>query len=141
MRRLGRLTWLIITILLITVAITFATSNETPITLYLWPFDGKFTAPTWLVVMFSFIIGGLFSIAVLWTQWFAIRTKLWRLQGKFNKLEAELVLQQNDSRTPNDMQTKGFQTGNGAVDQTLQDQDAKTVMSDPMRNKRRLRWP
>ena len=87
MQQLGRLLWLIITFLLVTVAIAFATSNEALINLYLWPFDRTLTAPIWLVVMSSFIIGGLFSCALLWAQWVTIRTKLWRLQGKLNKLK------------------------------------------------------
>ena len=95
MQQLGRLLWLIITILLVIVAIAFATSNEALINLYLWPFDRTIAAPIWLVVMSSFIIGGLFSTAVLWAQWIAIRTKLWRLQSKLNKLKAEKIQQQN----------------------------------------------
>ena len=37
MRRLGRFIWLIITMLLVAVAIAFATSNKDVIALYLWP--------------------------------------------------------------------------------------------------------
>ena len=58
MRRLGSFIWLIITILLVTGAIAFTTSNGARITLYLWPFDGELTAPIWLVVLSSFIIVG-----------------------------------------------------------------------------------
>jgi uncharacterized integral membrane protein len=62
MRRLGRFIWLIITMFLVAVAIAFVTSNKVLITLYLWPFDGMLIAPIWLVVISSFIIGGLLSI-------------------------------------------------------------------------------
>jgi uncharacterized integral membrane protein len=102
MRRFGRLVWLITAIFLVTVAIAFATSNEAVITLYLWPFDSMLIAPTWIVVMSSFIIGGLLSIALLWAQFMSIRTKLWRLQGKFNNLEAEVIRQKNDIRAHKD---------------------------------------
>ena len=99
MRRLGRLTWLTITIILIATVITFATSNEQLINLYLWPLDDALTAPIWLVVISSFIIGGLFSVTLLWAQWLAIRAKLWRLQGKFDKLEAEATQKQDVTKT------------------------------------------
>ena len=70
-------------------AIVFATSNKTLITLYLWPFNSALTAPVWLLILSSFIIGGLLSTILLWGQWLAIRAKLWRLEGRFNKLQAE----------------------------------------------------
>ena len=89
MRTLGRLLWLSITLFLVMFAIVFATSNKTLITLYLWPFDSALTAPVWLLVLSSFIIGGLLSAILLWGQWLAIRAKLWRLEGRFNKLQAE----------------------------------------------------
>ena len=89
MRTLGRLLWLSITLFLVMFAIVFATSNKTLITLYLWPFDSALTAPVWLLLLSSFIIGGLLSAILLWGQWLAIRAKLWRLEGRFNKLQAE----------------------------------------------------
>ena len=88
MRTLGRLLWLSITLFLVMFAIVFATSNKTLITLYLWPFDSALTAPVWLLILSSFIIGGLLSAILLWGQWLAIRAKLWRLEGRFNKLQA-----------------------------------------------------
>jgi len=89
MRTLGRLLWLCITVFLVMFATVFATSNKTLITLYLWPFDSTLTAPVWLLILSSFIIGGLLSAILLWGQWLAIRTKLWRLEGRFNKLQAK----------------------------------------------------
>ena len=89
MRTLGRLLWLSITLFLVMFAIVFATSNKTLITLYLWPFDSALTAPVWLLILSSFIIGGLLSAILLWGQWLAIRAKLWRLDGRFNKLQAK----------------------------------------------------
>ena len=88
MRTFGRLLWLIITLFLIMFAIAFASSNKTLITLYLWPFDSALTAPAWLMILASFIIGGLLSAILLWGQWLAIRAKLWRLEGRFNRLQA-----------------------------------------------------
>lgn len=89
MRTLGHLLWLSITLLLVMFAIVFATSNKTLITLYLWPFDSALTAPVWLLILSSFIIGGLLSAILIWGQWVAIRAKLWRLEGRFNKLQAK----------------------------------------------------
>jgi uncharacterized integral membrane protein len=89
MRTLGRLLWLIITLFLVMFAIVFSASNKTLITLYLWPFESALTAPVWLLILSSFIIGGLLSAILLWGQWLAIRAKLWRLEGRFNKLQAK----------------------------------------------------
>ena len=89
MRALGHLLWLSITLFLIMFAIVFATSNKTLITLYLWPFDSALTAPVWLLLLSSFIIGGLLSAILLWGQSLATRAKMWRLEGRFNKLQAE----------------------------------------------------
>ena len=101
MRTLGRLLWLSITLFLVMFAVVFTTSNKTLITLYLWPFDSALTAPVWLLILSSFFIGGLLGAILLWGQWLAIRAKLWRLEGRFNKLQsktdkmtAELTTQQ-----------------------------------------------
>ena len=88
MRTFGRLLWLSITLFLVMFANAFASSNKTLITLYLWPFDSALTAPVWLLILSSFIIGGLLSAILLWGQWLAIRAKMWRLEGRFNKLQA-----------------------------------------------------
>ena len=121
MRRLGRFIWLIITILLVAVAIIFATSNEAVITLYLWPLDGMLIAPIWLVVISSFIVGGVFSICLMWAQTLAIRARLWNLQVKFNRLEAELSQQHNVAREHNDNQASGFLTANHAPTRNTKD--------------------
>ena len=93
MKRLGRLIWLIITIILVMVVIAFSASNKTLVTLYLWPFENALTAPVWLVIISSFIIGGVLSLIILWAQWLAIRTKLWRLQKKFNNAQTQVKQQ------------------------------------------------
>ena len=89
MQTFGRLLWLSFTLFLVMFAIAFATSNKTLITLYLWPYDSTLTAPVWLLILSSFIIGGLLSAFLLWGQWLAIRAKIWRLEGRFNKLQAQ----------------------------------------------------
>lgn len=125
--------------LLVAVAIAFATSNEAVITLYLWPFDGMLTAPIWMVVMSSFIIGGVLSICLMWAQALAIRARLWKLQGKFNRLEAEVTPQQSVATKHNDKQANEVLTANYAPAPNLKDQEAKTFLSEPLRTDHRLR--
>ena len=139
MRRLGRLIWLVISIILVAVAISFATSNEAVVTLHLWPFDGMLTAPIWLVVMSSFIIGGLLSICLMWAQSLAIRARLWNLQGKFNRLEAEMTPQQNLAAKHSDKQANEVLTANYTPAPNTKDQEAKTLLSEPLRTDHTLR--
>ena len=124
MRRLGRFIWLIITMLLVAFSITFATSNKVLITLYLWPFDGGLTAPTWLVVTSSFIIGGLLSIFLMWAQALAIRARLWNLQLKFNKLEAKTAQQKSATTNHSDRKANDILTANHALAPNIKDQEA-----------------
>ena len=133
MRTLGRLLWLSITLFLVMFAIVFATSNKTLITLYLWPFDSALTAPVWLLILSSFIIGGLLSAILLWGQWLAIRAKLWRLEGRFNKLQAETEKISAESTTKKDDDYK--------QDHSLQDynQQGELAASNQLTADRRLR--
>ena len=130
MRRLGRFAWLIITIFLVAVAIAFVTSNKALITLYLWPFDGMLIVPVWLVVTSSFIIGGLLSIFLMWAQALAIRARLWNLQVKFNRLEAEITQKRGVERKHSDNKADGVLTTNNASTPNIKDQKAKTFLSE-----------
>jgi uncharacterized integral membrane protein len=120
MRTLGRLLWLSITLFLVMFAIVFATSNKTLITLYLWPFDSALTAPVWLLILSSFIIGGLLSAILLWGQWLAIRAKLWRLEGRFNKLQAKTGKMTAESAAQHDYDQQRYgQQGESAASNQL----------------------
>ena len=120
MRTLGRLLWLSITLPLVMFAIVFATSNKTLITLYLWPFDSALTAPVWLLILSSFIIGGLLSAILLWGQWLAIRAKLWRLEGRFNKLQAKTGKMTAESAAQQDYDQQRYgQQGESAASNQL----------------------
>ena len=132
MRRLGRFIWLIITMVLVAVAIAFATSNVMVITLYLWPFNGTLTAPIWLVVISSFIIGGLLSICLMSAQTLAIRARFWNLQVKFNRLEAEMNQRQSVVRKHHDRTDNGVSTPNYAPTPNIEkeNQGAKTFLTD-----------
>ena len=133
MRTFGRFLWLSITLFLVMVAAVFATSNKTLITLYLWPFDSVLTAPVWLLILSSSIIGGLLSAILLWGQWLAIRAKLWRLEGRFNKLKAE-----TDKMTPESTakQDDGYKQDYGQRDY---DQQGEATASNQLTADRRLR--
>ena len=124
MRRLGRFAWLIITIFLVAVAIAFVTSNKALITLYLWPFDGMLIVPIWLVVTSSFIIGGLLSIFLMWAQALAIRARLWNLQVKFNRLEAETAQQKSTATKHSDRKANDILTANNTLAPNIKDQEA-----------------
>ena len=139
MRSLGRFIWLIISLLLVTIAVAFATSNGVLITLYLWPLDSTLTAPTWMVVMSSFIIGGLFSVCLMWAQALTIRTRLWNLQVKFNRLKAEMAHQRSAEKTLNDKKADGFVTAKHAPAPISKDQEAKAFSSEPLRTDHTLR--
>lgn len=120
MRTFGRLLWLSITLFLVMFAIVFATSNKTLITLYLWPFDSALTAPGWLLILSSFIIGGLLSAILLWGQWLAIRAKLWRLEGRFNKLQAKTGKMTAESAAQHDYDQQRYgQQGESAASNQL----------------------
>lgn len=120
MRTLGRLLWLSITLFLVMFAIVFATSNKTLITLYLWPFDSALMAPVWLLILSSFIIGGLLSAILLWGQWLAIRAKLWRLEGRFNKLQAKTGKMTAESAAQHDYDQQRYgQQGESAASNQL----------------------
>ena len=124
MRRLGRFIWLIITIFLVAVAIAFVTSNKVVITLYLWPFDGMLTAPIWLVVISSFIIGGLLSIFLMWAQALAIRARLWNLQEKFKRLETKTAQQKSATTNHSDRKANDILTANHPPAPNIKDQGA-----------------
>jgi uncharacterized integral membrane protein len=120
MRILGHLLWLSITLFLVMFAIVFATSNKTLMTLYLWPFDSVLTAPVWLLILSSFIIGGLLSAILLWGQWLAIRAKLWRLEGRFNKLQAKTGKMTAEPATQHDYDQQRYgQQGESAASNQL----------------------
>ena len=93
MRKLVRLLWIIISVVIIGLAISFTVSNDAVIALSLWPFSQTLTIPIWLSVIAAFVIGGSLSGALLWGQVVAIRAKLWRSQSQTRKLQAKLAQQ------------------------------------------------
>ena len=89
MRLLGRFLWQTITVILILLAVTFAASNQRLVVLHLWPFETAITAPLWLSLMISFIVGGIIGALLLWGQALGVRTKNWLLQRQIYKLHRD----------------------------------------------------
>ena len=93
MRKLGRLLWIIISVVMTGLAISFTVSNDAVIALSLWPFSQILNIPIWLSVIAAFVIGGSLGGALMWGQVLAIRAQLWRSQTQIRKLHTQLAQQ------------------------------------------------
>ena len=93
MRKLGQLLWIIISVVMTGLAISFTVSNDAVIALSLWPFSQILNIPIWLSVIAAFVIGGSLGGALMWGQVLAIRTQLWRSQTQIRKLQTQLAQQ------------------------------------------------
>ena len=93
MRKLGRLLWIIISVVMTGLAISFTVSNDAVVALSLWPFSQFLNIPIWLSVIAAFIIGGSLGGALMWGQLLAIRAQLWQSQSQIRKLQAQLAQQ------------------------------------------------
>ena len=89
MRVFGRLLWIIITVTLLVVAVSFAISNDAMISLSLWPFTQNLEIPIWLFGVGAFVIGGILGSVLMGGQMLAIRAKLWRAQSQIKKLDKQ----------------------------------------------------
>ena len=89
MRVFGRLLWIIKTVILVMVAVSFAISNDAMISLSLWPFTPNLEIPIWLFGVGAFVIGGILGAVLMGGQLLAIRTKLWRAQSQIKKLDKQ----------------------------------------------------
>ena len=93
MRKLGRLLWIIISVVMAGLAISFTVSNDAVIALSLWPFSQTLNIPIWLSVIAAFVIGGSLGGTLMWGQVLAIRAQLWRSQTQIRKLQTQLAQQ------------------------------------------------
>ena len=93
MRKLGRLLWIIILVVMTGLAVSFTVSNDAVIALSLWPFSQTLNIPIWLSVIAAFVIGGSLGGTLMWGQVLAIRAQLWRLQTQIRKLQTPVVQQ------------------------------------------------
>ena len=82
MRFIGRIAWLVLTMVVLIISMIFAASNDSEIALFLWPFENSLRLPVWLAVLGAFgagiVIGGL----MVWISTIGIRTRSWRAQNK-----------------------------------------------------------
>ncbi len=84
---ISRIIWLAATVCAVVFAMAFATSNTAPLTLYLWPFAHSLTAPVWLIILGGTGGGAILGGCIVWMSFIAIRTRHWRLQQKYTKME------------------------------------------------------
>lgn len=87
MRILGRLVWSIISLLTITIAMLFATSNTQIVSLQLWPFAGSLDLALWITVLGALGTGAILGGGLVWLSVVAARASNWRLKRRLGKAE------------------------------------------------------
>ena len=87
MRILGRLVWSIISLLTITIAMLFATSNTQIVSLQLWPFAGSLDLALWIIVLGASGTGAILGGGLVWLSVVAARASNWRLKRRLGKAE------------------------------------------------------
>ena len=88
----GRLLWIIITITMMGLAVSFAISNVSVISLALWPLKHRLDLPIWLFGVGAFVFGGILGAILIGGQMLAIRAKLWRAQLQIKKFDNKAAL-------------------------------------------------
>ena len=102
----GRLLWIIITVTMMGLAVSFTISNNAVISLSLWPITHRLDLPIWLFGVGAFVFGGILGAILIWGQMLAIRAKLWHAQSQIKKLHKQTAPNpekensQNLSQTP-----------------------------------------
>ena len=87
MRFFGRLVWSIISLLAITLAMLFATSNTQIASLQLWPLAGSIDLPIWIIVLGALGAGAIIGGGLVCMSVIAARASNWRLQRQLGKAE------------------------------------------------------
>ena len=85
----GRLLWIIITVTMMGLAVSFAISNDAVISLSLWPLTHLIDLPIWLFGLGAFVFGGILGAILMGGQMLAIRAKLWHAQSQIKKLHKQ----------------------------------------------------
>ena len=85
----GRLLWIIITVTMMGLAVSFAISNDAVISLSLWPLTHRLDLPIWLFGVGAFVFGGILGAILMGGQMLAIRAKLWHAQSQIKKLHKQ----------------------------------------------------
>jgi uncharacterized integral membrane protein len=89
----GRFLWMLISVMMMLLAAAFVFSNDSIITLGLWPLTNHLDLPLWLFGIATFIVGATLGALVIWVHTLTIRTKFWFLQSKYDKLSGYLASQ------------------------------------------------
>ena len=85
----GRFLWIIITVTMMGLAVSFAISNISVISLSLWPLTHRLDLPIWLFGVGAFVFGGILGAMLMGGQMLAIRAKLWHAQSQIKKLHKQ----------------------------------------------------
>ena len=85
----GRLLWIIITVTMMGLAVSFAISNDAVISQSLWPLTHRLDLPIWLFGGGAFVFGGILGAILMGGQMLAIRAKLWHAQLQIKKLHKQ----------------------------------------------------
>ena len=90
MRSIGRFLWLVITVVTVIISMAFAASNNSEVTLHLWPFETGLGMPVGLAVLGAFGAGIAIGGFIVWLSTIAIRAKVWHTQKKLRKMERRI---------------------------------------------------
>ena len=85
----GRLLWIIITVTMMGLAVSFAISNDAVISLSLWPLTHRLDLPIWIFGVGAFVFGGILGAILMGGQMLAIRAKLWHSESQIKKLQKQ----------------------------------------------------
>ena len=107
MRFIGRFLWLVITVVTVIISMVFAASNDSEVTLHLWPVETGLSLPVWLAVLGALGAGIVTGGLIVWLSTIAIRTRNWQMQQKLKKMEkrmndAEVRLADAETQSSND---------------------------------------
>ena len=107
MRSIGRFLWLVISVVTVIISMAFAASNDSEVTLHLWPFETGLSLPVWLAVLGALGAGIVTGGLIVWLSTIAIRTKIGTCRKKLKKMEkrindAELRLADAKTQSSND---------------------------------------
>ena len=107
MRFIGRFLWLVLTVMTVVISMAFAASNDSEVTLHLWPFETGLSLPVWLAVLGALGAGIVTGGLIVWLSTIAIRTRNWHMQNKMKKMEkrmndSEMRLAGTETQSSND---------------------------------------
>lgn len=106
---------LIITVILL----LFALSNRQVIDLTFWPFDTLISAPVFILIIGSFLLGFFFSLLIMGLQFFSMSRKIFSLKRQNKLLEEEIFIEKQ----------KRFQDIDQAIDQDLNQKSHRELLT------------